>query len=441
MPNELMRETRRTGDLFDSYPDTPEVKVTLERSEAGISVTIAWSNPDVPYADWFLRDGGYISGTEPSTSTPIPEKVLFQDSHGSVLLIRCWARGYHANSFGPGSGTLWARAAILGVEQVLEFDRPHGVQSEISGLRQWLGLTSWSTQFSNQPPLEVTVRSVQTPSIEIGNFGGLQLKLLPTWRLIPESGRDRQVLLDIVQCISLSPEPQHWDVHMDLHRSIRDLLVISRWRSESCVPMHALRKDDPAVTLDGKSHGDQWREVIVSDDERSEAPTGWHPHLIKYEDLGDDGLARWISLREEFGRALDPLISSIDLRDATPPTLLAHTGPGLEALGYLLLQRDGHSAGSAGGAPLRLRLNRILDDVVECLPFDGLAWAARTTQAYNGLKHANREMPDDLEIMQAWAESVMVVRAWVAVELGVARDEVKARLEADRQPRHFVRAA
>lgn len=44
MANELPLRTRRTGDFFDSYEDTPEVKVALERSAAGISVTIAWSS-------------------------------------------------------------------------------------------------------------------------------------------------------------------------------------------------------------------------------------------------------------------------------------------------------------------------------------------------------------------------------------------------------------
>lgn len=56
MPNELALGTRRVGDFIDSYPDTPLVKVTLERSEKGISVTIPWSDSDSDHARWFTEN-------------------------------------------------------------------------------------------------------------------------------------------------------------------------------------------------------------------------------------------------------------------------------------------------------------------------------------------------------------------------------------------------
>lgn len=226
---------------------------------------------------------------------------------------------------------------------------------------------------------------------------------------------------------------------MNLHHAFRDLLVLSRWRNESCVPVYALRADDPLTTMDGGVHGDQWREVVVPDDERTPPPTGWHGHLFAYDELGVDGLGRWIALREKFARAIDPVISSIGLRNTTPHTRLAHTGPGLEGLGFLLLLRDGLPERTAGNATLKARFARILADVGACLPFDGVEWAARTIDTYNGLKHANRARPDDIDVMQAWAESVMVMRAWVALELGVSPDLVKSRLADDRQPRRFER--
>ncbi|HSO29749.1 MAG TPA: hypothetical protein VLS28_07580, partial [Candidatus Sulfomarinibacteraceae bacterium] len=48
------------------------------------------------------------------------------------------------------------------------------------------------------------------------------------------------------------------------------------------------------------------------DDERELPPTGYRPHLIEYPDLGPAGIARWIDLRNEFARALDPVITSVD---------------------------------------------------------------------------------------------------------------------------------
>jgi hypothetical protein len=311
--NELLRGTRRTGDFYDTYADTPEVKVTLERSESGISVTVAWSNPEVPYAAWFVEDGSFLSVGEPHPKPrPVPKCVLFHDSHGTVLLIRCWARGYHANFGGPGSGTLWARAAIMGVREDKEFDRPHGVQPEISGLREWLGITSWEQRFEwSDGTRKVILSSLETSTLRVGQHAGITLDFRSGWGLAPEEGKDRRVLLDLLRCTTRSVEPLDWDAHMQLHRAIRDLLVVSRWRDETCVAVRALREDDPLTTLDGKSHGEQWRDVVVSDDERKSAPKGYHPHLVQYQDLGLEGINRWVALRNEFARALDPIITSV----------------------------------------------------------------------------------------------------------------------------------
>jgi len=41
--------------------------------------------------------------------------------------------------------------------------------------------------------------------------------------------------------------------------------------------------------------------------------------------------------------------------------------------------------------------------------------------------------------MNCWADTVMVVRAWVAIELGTPTDVVKSRLAEDRQPREFTK--
>ena len=198
------------------------------------------------------------------------------------------------------------------------------------------------------------------------------------------------------------------------------------------------RDDDPLGTVDGNEHGRQWRQVVVPDDDRQAPPTGHRPHLIEYDDLGPAGIARWIALRNEFERALDPVISGIDL-DATANTLLAHTGPGLEALGYLLMLRDGDAPKQAASATLRERLERIWADLGETVPFDGTKWASTTVKTYNALKHANRRAPEGVDVANAWRECVLVVRAWVALELGVPAPQVTARLQNDPQRHPYVR--
>lgn len=436
MPNELTVGTIRVGDFIDFYEETPQVKATLERSEQGISVVLSWSEPDSPYAFWFLGADTFRitnAGRPAAAAPPPPKRALFYDSHGFVLLTRCWPRGYHTHALGPGTGRLWAKAAILDVNRDIEFDKPHGLRTEISGLREWLGVTSWEQTVTWQGEATAALSSKRASSIEVGSYRGLTISLVPTWQIQPDPALDRRIVLDLLYCTTRSSTGEDWGTHLHAHRAFRDLLVISRWQPESCVEAAALREDDPLLTMDGKEHGDQWREVIVPQDERTPQPAGYRPHLIKYEDLKEAGLLRWLTLRDQFARALDPVISSIDLREVTPSALLAQTGPGLEALGYLLLLRDGVSAKKAAATPLKVRLERILNDLHGCLPFDGSTWARSTVEAYNGLKHANRDEPDPVDMINAWRESILVTRTWVALELGVPPTAAKERLQHDPQ--------
>lgn len=437
MPNELFPGTRRTGDFFDNDPDTPTTRVTLERSDEGISIEVGWSTRESPYARWFVgKTGLELPPAQSAEPKDAPKRVLFHDSHGSVLLVGCYPRGFHANVWGPGTGRLWARAAIMGVEEIVAFDEPHGLQSEISGLREWLGISSWArTQDINlrESRVQVSIDSVENPTITVGTVHGLTLQFRPGRGIKIEQGEDRVVLNDLVRCTTESASAQQWDTHLQVHKGVRDLLVLSRWWEESCVPVRATRNDDPMRTLDGQTHGTQWREVVVPNDERKKPPRNYRPHLIAYSELGESGVASWLALRDEFARALDPVISSIDLPGATPFTRLAHTGPGIEALGYLLAVRDGMTEKKAGQQPLNERLDRILDDVGACLPFAGSTWADDTVRAYNGIKHANRAAPDIVDILNVWRQAVLVVRAWVALELGVDQTELTRRLAEDRQ--------
>ena len=443
MANELEIGTRRTGDFIDFYEETPEVKVLLERTEEGISVTLPWSGLDSPYAGWFMGDDffqGLPKGEAKAEPKPIPKRVLFHDSRGSLLLTRCWARGFHINVFGPGSGTLWSSAAIMDVGSDIEFDKPHGLQTEISGLREWLGVSSWEEKYDWSSGLTVGTFTSKAPStIAVGEHGPLSLSFNSGWKVLPADGRDQRVLLNTLRCVTRGEDAQTWADHMQQHRAVRDLLVVSRWHKESCVELSAMRRDDPDLGAQGDTVREQWRTVVVPNDERAAPPKGYRPHLIRYDELGPAGILAWLQLRDDFSRALDPVITSKDLGTLPASTRLAHTGPGLEALGYLLLLEDGVSGKDAKNAILKDRLARIVADLGNTLPFVGQDWIDATADAYNGIKHANRVEPDEVDVMNAWRRSVLVVRAWIALRLVVPATAVQERLKDDPQAELLVR--
>lgn len=430
MPNEITLGTRRTGDLIDFDETTPAVKVTLERTDNGICVVVPWSAPDDYYASWFLTDK--FQGLTHETK-PVPKQLLFSDSHGHVLLVGCRARGYHTN-FETGTGRVWARYAIPEVSEDLDFSRLHGLRTEVSGLREWLGLRSISQD--NDPKTRIlTITAGGGDPIEVNE----SLVFQPTWRTVNGDGGEYVTVKDLVYSQTILEEASTWEVLTRTHLGVRDLLVISRWFPETCTVSAVQRSDDPLRTLDGAEHGPQWRAVVSKGDEKTAPrPSGYRPHLVEYNDLGIDGINNWLSLRDDFSRAIDPIISDRFLDEVGAVTHMAQVGPGLEALGYLLLVRDGVDEKDAARSYLRNRLERILKDVVGAIPFNAADWVNGTVSAYNGIKHANRQLPTELELANRWRESVLIVRIWVACELGVAPSDILKRVEHDPQNNPFI---
>jgi hypothetical protein len=320
------------------------------------------------------------------------------------------------------------------VREDLDFSELHGLRTEVSGLRGWLGLRSISQDIDPETRI-FTVTASNGDPIEVNE----SLVLQPTWRTSNGDSGEYVTVKDLVYCQTVLEAASAWDVLKRSHLGIRDLLVISRWFPEACTISAVQRSDDPVQTLDGAEHGPQWRAVVSKGDEApAPRPSGYRPHLVEYNDLGVDGINKWLSLRDDFSRALDPVVSDRFLDEVGAVTHMAQVGPGLEALGYLLLVRDGVDEKDAARSTLRARLERILKDVAGAVPFTGTDWVDGTVNAYNGIKHANRQLPTELELANRWRESVLIVRIWIACELGVAPSDVLKRVENDPQNSPFV---
>jgi hypothetical protein len=303
MANELTLGKSRHGDLIDFDADTPRVNVTLELTSQGISLVVPWSSKESAYASWFVDSSSTLDDSD--VLTPVPKTLLFQDSYGSVLLVGCWARGYHMTLFGHGSGRVWASYAVLGVSENLDFRDVNGVQSEISGLRDWLGVTSLEEDLVPGRPHSFTLTAKSAPEIEIP--GEPDLRIVPTWNI------ERTALgigvRDRVICQTKSTHPTDWRELQQKHLALRDLLVLSQWRAEASIAESVMREDDLLTTLDGKVHGAHWRNVVLPSAETPPGPEGRRRHLIAFSHIGIDGVARWLSMRERFARALDPKFS------------------------------------------------------------------------------------------------------------------------------------
>lgn len=431
--------TRRVGTLVDFDPTTPHGAAVLERSDEKITLTVIWHDFKSPYAGWFGHGPGPNGSVQRSLGTRIPRVLLFQDPNGSVLLVGCRNAGFTTDMFGPGAGTINAEYAVLGVRENCDFSSAKGVESEISGLREWLRVSSVGLRIDSDGGTGREVVTLESaPLIEVGGSFGLAFR--PAARVSSRGSSDEWKIHDQVFCLTTSSTRTSVEEHLRHHRAVRDLLVIARWWPEVCLLRRAAHPGAPLRSIDGDEHGPEWFDIVVSPERPPERPRQYREDLIRFDEIGVEGILRWLRLRDEFARALGPVVATRDLDVNFPATYLAQVGPGLEALGYLLLRRDGVSRNEAKNTDLRPRLERVLTAVGDAAPVNPQTWAQATAAAYNGVKHANRRLPNVLDVLNTWRESVLVVRAWVALELGVAPADVKRRLKQDPQAHPWVSA-
>lgn len=440
MANELNIGDRRYGSLYIGDSETSDISATIERADDGLYVSMSWDSEKSPdYGRWFTKDGFWAdvsAGTPTSPAPDLPSSFVFVDSHGPIALVGCRAAGYHTNMF-IGTGHISVGGAIFGAAKT-SYAKINGMYSAISGLRAWLGTTSVrrSWAFNKETAKRTITLQLEAPDpIKVPDTG---LVLRPAYRQLQEPGSIE--FRDYVQVEHRTATDVSWRTHANVHRAVRDLLSISRWRAETLIPERVMRVDDPMEEVDGsKGTREQWWAVLDPGAPLPMKETYSIAHLIEYQDLGADGISRWIKLRENFSRAIDPAVSSIYLINPISEVRLTQIAIALEALGYLVSMRDdGASEASANNMNFKARLDRIVLAVDGILPFVDAGWSQRVADAYNAVKHVNRAQPDAVDVINSWRECVVLFRAWVASELGVDHSVLKNRISNDRQLAPYV---
>lgn len=443
MPNELNVGEPRYGSLSNDNPETPNVSATLERTSKGVFLSLTFEYDESPeYAQWFTRDffAGTASLTDGTRARPsVPSALLFYDSYGSVALIGCQSGGYHTNHR-IGSGRIQVGAAVLAAPSIAHA-KVMGMRAEVSGLRSWLGTSGISETITHE---EKTGRFLSS-KIEVVipqtiNIPDSNLVMRPAIRRRWVEGS--LIIENIVWVEHKTAEESSWRVHEMAMRAVRDLLAVSRWRAESLIPVSVARTED---SLDGNTPEEDrrqwWRAVVDSRAPEPKEDSQRLEHLISWEDIGPDGLARWIKLRDDFARAIDPAVSSVYLDDVTIEVHLTQIAISLEALGYLLaMRKDGVSENKAGGLSFQQRLDRIVQDVEGLLPFVDETWSKRMADTYNSVKHANRALPEAVDVANSWREGALLFRTWIANELGVDYEELRTRIARTPQIHSYVAA-
>lgn len=436
--NTLEEGEGRFGHVYDGNPDTPTILGQLERKNDDVVLSVFWDDMSAPVSRWFMS--GAMFGDDPDRTRyryEAPRTLEFRDERGSVRLVGCRSMGMNGQLLGAGRGRIAVRYCVLGrVPSDSAFESIYGLRTSLSGLRSWLGVRSVrrpvpeTDAAGRVQSLKFTLDS--PPALEV--VGVEALRLVPTWST-SQPDPDSVELRERLHMETWYDEARPWREHLSVHRGLRDLLAVSRWRREEFTEAFARADDDRA------SEDRLWAPTISKSIVGDELPMNSREHLIQFTDIGLQGIASWFSLREEYQRAIDPLVSSIYMSDATVESKVSQAGIGLEALGFLLTFKvDGLTENQASRKTYVERFTRIAEPMSDVLPLAVDAWARGFADAYNSVKHANRNLKSTVDLANGWREAVLVFRCWVALALGIDRQTVRRRLADDPLAHAFVLA-
>jgi hypothetical protein len=110
------------------------------------------------------------------------------------------------------------------------------------------------------------------------------------------------------------------------------------------------------------SQAGSWRKVEPALAEGARDEKAVPRHLVEFADLGPESVGRWIDIRAQFSRAIDPIVSSKLFRHPTTEVNLCLVAMGLEALGYLLALEAGQDKKNANNMRFSQRLTLSLTD-------------------------------------------------------------------------------
>lgn len=448
MSKDLKNTTPRIGIVYrfgDSRPlgvgqlTITDRTIVLELP-TGLDITVGFDEPEP-----------FTVSTDILDSTG---RLVFADHSMRIGLGECRLAGQSSNLIGELTGRVRVAARFAVELDNLSQDlfNINGMRSEIDGLAAWTALSSVEkqTHYDDQgliSGLTTTARS-QT-KVDIAPSSGLSFN--PHFSFEESRNHGTHTITEKVLVQTFLPTAADWEPHVMVHQSVQDLLTIAYWRRCQLQIASVTNKDHPLTDpLDGTPLSDRWRSSTSTWSGRGQIHHGSSLNerdtpLFSFDDIGVEGVRRWVDEANDWARVVNPLSSSRFQRGSTTEVLLLQVGVAIEALGYRIATRNGtlNTRGQLSFPQYMKTIHDSLDCSIDSVirgddnngvaPFGSFEdWAAAFNSLYKGAKHADQPSPDSLHTWVIATSGALLVRLWLAREFGASRETVEFTAQCSR---------
>lgn len=409
----------RLGTVYFSARDPGRPAMAFDNGEQ-IELTVNFEHGD-PLGRRFT--GRTISyGDDPDYAKhdySMPFQAWFYDPHGVVCLVEPHGR---SNSFGAlQEGRLRYAYAIEVGDVGARYERINAMQSRIEGLEEWIPISSIEHEYVREDDSSLSSIFTVKRQEPVAISRALNAQIRPAYSFMASSVPGQTRLADEMRVKTSARRARPWREHLDIHRGVRDLLVVTGWRDFGTWDVSVSRHDDPERALAGNALGERWARVSTYAMPKPAGNEQSNRFLFRFDDIGVAGVSRWLRLRHRHRRAVAGMIHSVGMPGVALETAVSEAGAALEYLGYGIANELQEKPGQR----LSTHLRRVAEQSKCDMGIDLDTWPTRFADAYNTVKHPDRPEWDTLELHNVLREARLVFRTWAARRLGVPVKELE----------------
>jgi hypothetical protein len=405
--------------------------VSTDDAEAVISVTFDDRGVTVVWP----RELDMFEAFQRNESHDVPDVLIFRDDKGFLTLREGGGAGMSMSTLGSSVERLRFRSVVETGSSGADYAKVNGMSSEVDGLARWAKMHPVTGQIEFHGPEKrprVVIAAENLASKELGGQLDLTLETSFTHHPTPKNG-----VYSISEALTVrtrSRRRKAWQVHATEHHMMQDLMCLVYAHPCKAAIRSVMRTDDqPMPIKDGKYW---WPNVYEPSfgrgtGEGKALPEDRRPFF--YLDEADSGrIAAWLSDFQLWSRPTWIAVTTMFQQDSTVESQLLQVGVALEALGYAIW-RQAKPSGSKTPAYVDL-LKHVTEAVGIQHPLlygknvSAGKWRDRFNAAFKGAKHADNPLPSGHEAVLRARQGFLLIRCWLALELGVPRRLVRERL-------------
>lgn len=319
-----------------------------------------------------------------------------------------------------------------------DFDTVDGMLTSMDGLSQWLGLSCF--RWGNEG-LKQTLTVEDTPETAMELSG--ELSYVQKWFIQPR--QDSAEITNRVYLKTFLPQAS-WSEHLRIHDLISELMSVADCCTHGYRNMKVC-KVEADVSTSKEIGRDKWHDVLsynpVVDRNGVDCVTIF---LFTYDDLSEDGISRWSELRSECSQGMVMLLYLIrEFDNLAIETEAMLVGAMLECVGWYIVKskKQTHRMKPWKDRKTETKrvvpksfedmLNALLEEFGNLVPLNDIEnWKDCMHDAYIGNKHPDAGKAELDETRLVVMESMILVRMWVGMQVGVDLKKMKGGLGRDR---------